>query len=584
MVAIECGDDHGGGRFPADWWGDVLLASTKGRGVMGLATTVEAQARFRKTLDSLGISAGVLRDESELAEARCLIARSPATMARHAWARQALTRDGAGATAWSIVTAVDETTVVQSVASLARLVTLPVYAWDAIICSSYQVRRQVLWIFRAQMAQIQQRFGVSRLVLPRVEVIRPGLHGQRSHAPDLFIRTISRERRDGDIVILVRDRDEEVNALRQALACLAAEDFDLGDVLVVQAGTEAIDLEVSGVRALRLESSCDRAFGALCREVDIVCMLPSVSAAADAQDVLLAARAGAAIIASDLGLAADLCRFCDAAIVRPDAAGIKVKTWCAPAGEDSPLALLSGMADDDPELVSRLINVSAGRGRTWPERVAREVAGLSTIDVGDLAGALRALLVSPELRAALGERAAALVGHNSWSEGSHMLVALHEKLRGVADEARSKPLAALPDPAHADPLHLQEASVTCTLQPDTRLALAEGLDATAPVAAIVKMAGLLFKASRLDASRVLPTHEDLAAVIECFKGLPAQAWPGLPARDAVAGVAAERQLHVFRSLVWCVRIGLLRILGEPAVAEVPERDDKFGLYAERPRG
>jgi hypothetical protein len=592
MIAIECSEGAnaalGGTRLPSDWWMDVLLASTKGRGVKGFAPTAEAEARFNKALASMGITAGVLRHETDLAQVSCLIARSPDSMARHAWTRQTLTREAGGATAWSIMTVVDESTVIQSVASLARLVTLPVYAWDAIVCSSYQVRRQVLWIFKAQMAQIQQRFGVSRLVLPQVEVIRPGLYGSRVTQPEPFLREIEMARRAGDIVLLVRDRDEEVFSLRQALEILAADGVDLDALLVVQTGSDAIDLAVPEVRSLRLESSCERAFSALCRVADIVCLLPTVASAADTQDLLAAARGGAAILASDLGVAADLCRFTEAARTRPDALGIKVKTWCAPAGEDSALALMSGIArGEEPQrdLAAMLIDAGRGSGRTWPHSVLREVCGLSTIDAVDLAAAARALVHSSDLRETLGRRAAEAVGSNNWRAGCGRLMEVLGQLRAVADRSNADPMAELPDPAHADPLHLQEACVTSVLSPDTRLGLADGVDPASSVGAIVRRAALLFKASRLESSRVLPSHEELAAVVEAFRSLPSQAWPGLRARDAIDGVVVERQVHVFRSLIWCVRIGLLRILSAP-VTEVPdtEVDDKFGLYAERSRG
>jgi hypothetical protein len=556
MIAIEYDDGSGSHRLPADWWADVLLAATMGRDVVAFAPTLAAEAFFRKAQDSMGISAAVLRQPEELTRADLLLVRTPASMARHAWMRQAVARDGAGPTAWSIVTVVDESTVGRWISSLASLVTMPIYPWDAIVCSSHQVRRQVLWAFKAQMAQLQQRFGVGRVIVPRVEVVHPGPHLIRMDGPGAHVLAIiERDRQAEHVLLLIRDRDDEVLALRQALELLKGDGCELLDnLLVVQAGTQAQDLAVEGVRVVRLENVSPRLFASVCGHVDVVGLLPTLSTAQDAQDLLAAARGGAAIVASDLGLASDLCRFDDTVQVRPDAVGIKVPVWCAPAAIDGVLALLSGVSSE---------------GGSAVEQLDREVAALTALDVRGLANALSMLLESPALREDLGKRAAVHAAQAGWDAGLRCFQAVHAKLREVAEAAVARqPREALPDPAYPDPLHIQEAAVTHTLQPDTRLALAEGIDAEEPTATIVKRAGLLFRASGITVSRVLPTHEELALVVERLRGLERQDWPGITARDAVAGVAPTRQVHVFRSLLWCVRIGLLRILKGPAAEAV----------------
>jgi hypothetical protein len=569
MIAIECDDWTMGQKLPADWWAEVLLAESMGKDVTGFAPTLAAEAQYRKALDSMGIQTGVLRHPAELAQVRCLLARSPTSMARHAWLRQAAV---ANPTSWSLVTLVDEAVVARWPGTIAQLAVVPIYPWDAIVCTSRQVRSQVLWLFKAQMALLTQRFGVNRLVMPEVVVIHPGLYPDRRECERTLGWTIEQARGPGQTAILIRDHDDEALALTQALQLLAADGFDLSRLLVVQAGPASLPVVAPGASVLRLPAASGDRFASLARHVDIVCLLPTVCGSQDAQDMLGAMAEGAPLVCADMGLASDLCRDLASARVRPDAGGVKISTMCAPAAADGVLAYMSSNAD-------------GAQGHL--DLLRQEVSAVTVIDVAELALALRELVESEDLRDELRRRGPQVASECSWAAGMNAFRELRHRLRDVAvgsNQGAARGL--LPDPAHPDPLHLQEVAVTRVLEPDTRLALAQGIDAGLPVKDLVRRAGELFKASRISASRMLPSVDELAAVIDVLKRLDEQRWPGVAARDLVAGINPARQVHVFRSILWAVRIGLLQVLKpahSPASALDRECEPEGSLFEQRPR-
>ena len=69
-------------------------------------------------------------------------------------------------TAWSLCGITHTTSSAGAMDALAELITAPVQPWDAVICTSTAVKNNVQRILQAQVNYLQDKMGISKLVLP----------------------------------------------------------------------------------------------------------------------------------------------------------------------------------------------------------------------------------------------------------------------------------------------------------------------------------------------------------------------------------------------------------------------------------
>ena len=81
-------------------------------------------------------------------------------------------------TAWSLCGITHTTSSAGAMDALAELITAPVQPWDAVICTSNAVKDNVQRLLQAQVNYLQDRLGISKLVLPILPVIPLGIHTQ----------------------------------------------------------------------------------------------------------------------------------------------------------------------------------------------------------------------------------------------------------------------------------------------------------------------------------------------------------------------------------------------------------------------
>ena len=115
----------------------------------------------------------VQRDNlSALARAAAVYHPGPG-ICTHAWQRAAF-----GHTAWSLCGITHTTSSAGAMDAIVELLTAPVQPWDALICTSTAVRDHVQRLLQAQVDHLQQRLGITRVVLPAMPVIPLGIHTQ----------------------------------------------------------------------------------------------------------------------------------------------------------------------------------------------------------------------------------------------------------------------------------------------------------------------------------------------------------------------------------------------------------------------
>ena len=81
-------------------------------------------------------------------------------------------------TAWSVCGITHTTSSAGAMDALAELITAPVQPWDAVICTSTAVNDNVQRLMQAQVNYLQDRLGISKLLLPMLPVIPLGIHTQ----------------------------------------------------------------------------------------------------------------------------------------------------------------------------------------------------------------------------------------------------------------------------------------------------------------------------------------------------------------------------------------------------------------------
>ncbi|MFM8638077.1 MAG: glycosyl transferase-like protein, partial [Betaproteobacteria bacterium] len=62
--------------------------------------------------------------------------------------------------------------------ALVQLVAEPIQTWDALNCTSTAVKAHVQHMLQARVDELQQRLGITRVVLPMMPVIPLGVHTQ----------------------------------------------------------------------------------------------------------------------------------------------------------------------------------------------------------------------------------------------------------------------------------------------------------------------------------------------------------------------------------------------------------------------
>jgi glycosyltransferase involved in cell wall biosynthesis len=94
-------------------------------------------------------------------------------LASSAWQRKTL-----GANLWSLVGITHTVCTKGAMDAITDLISAPVQPWDALICTSHSVKKNVLNILQSQMQYLSDRFGANQFPLPQLPVIPLGIHCQ----------------------------------------------------------------------------------------------------------------------------------------------------------------------------------------------------------------------------------------------------------------------------------------------------------------------------------------------------------------------------------------------------------------------
>ncbi len=461
----------------------------------------------------------------------------------HAWQR-ALVGGAAGHSAWSLCGITHTTSSAGAMDALANLLTAPVQPWDAVICTSTAVKDNVTRLLQAQADYLVQRLGVQRLVLPQLPVIPLGTHTQDfAFTPEQKAAARAAIGADTQTWVVLYSGRLSFHAKAHPLAMYqalqqAAANLPAGQqVLLVECGWHANDhiekayadaarLACPSVRVLTLDGRKADARQTAWASADVFCSLSDNIQETFGIVPIEAMAAGLPVVVADWDGYKDT--------VRAGVDGFRIPTLMPGAGLGTDLAQRHALDMDTYDMYC---------GHT---------CSLVAVDVQATAQAFTRLFASPELRQQMGEagRARARTVYD-WAA----IIPQYEALWAQLSEIRKtqtpdlKPLAH-PWPARMDPFHAFASYPTQTLTPQTLLAL---VDADASIA-LARVAQYQTLAMVNFAKLVLPTDAEVQALLASLATGPQAAG----ALSAV--IAPERQAFVFRTLVWLVKLGVLKVL------------------------
>ena len=454
----------------------------------------------------------------------------------HAWHRAAH-----GHAAWSLCGITHTTSSAAAMDAIADLISAPVQPWDAVICTSTAVKDNVNRLLQAQVDYLKERLGITRLVLPKFPVIPLGIH-TRDFA---FTETQKAQARatlgvQGDtLVVLFMGRlsfhaKAHPLAMYQALETAATSSGK--SVVLVECGWHANEFiekayadaarkACPSVRVITLDGRKAEDRQLAWAGADVFCSLSDNIQETFGIVPIEAMAAGLPVVVSDWDGYKDT--------VRDDIDGFRVPTLTPQPGLGGDLALRHALEIDSYDMYC---------GHT---------CSLVAVDVQASAQAFTRLFESPELRQRMGEAGRERAREvYDWAAIIPQYEALWAELTSTR-QAQAGALKPLPHPwpARMDPFHAFAAYPTQLLAPQTVLALVEGdaHAATVRIAAWRQLAMVDF------AKLVLPSDPEIAAVLQAAATGPK------PALELLVALPAERQAFVFRSLVWMVKLGVLRV-------------------------
>jgi glycosyltransferase involved in cell wall biosynthesis len=128
--------------------------------------------------------------------------------------------------------------------SVVQLLTSPVQAWDALICTSSAVRVNVEKILQAQTEYLRERLGASEIVMPQLPIIPLGIHTDEF----IFSNSARQEARakigaNQDVLIILYAGRLSFHAKAHPLAMYQALEFAAGatgkEIILVECGWHA---------------------------------------------------------------------------------------------------------------------------------------------------------------------------------------------------------------------------------------------------------------------------------------------------------------------------------------------------------
>lgn len=458
-------------------------------------------------------------------------------LAEHAFKRSLL-----GASEWSLCGITHTTSSAGAMDAIAEILTAPIQPWDALICTSTAVKDNVTQLLQTQANYLQDRLGITKLVLPQLPVIPLGIHTNDFVFPKEK-RQISRDNlgiTDDAIAILFMGRlsfHAKAHPLAMYQALESAAKNTKKEIVLIECGwhanefikkayADAAQLTCPSIRVITLDGRNPEQRNLAWASSDIMCSLSDNIQETFGIVPLEAMAAGLPVIVSDWDGYKDT--------VRHEIDGFRIPTLMPPSGLGADLAIRHALEIDTYDMYC---------GHT---------CSLVAVDIEATTKALETLILSPSMRHKMGQAGQKRVRSlYDWK----VIIASYEKLWLQLAQLRQQFSSKNKDqkntpiwPARMDPFHGFASYPTHKLSINTKFELA---DQTAHKAM-----------ERLDhyrqlkmvnfADEVLPNNEEIALMIKTI------ADDAQEASAIVREIPEMRKANALRALVWLAKLGIIK--------------------------
>ncbi len=458
-------------------------------------------------------------------------------LGQHAWHRAAY-----GHQSWSLCGITHTTSSANAMDGLTELITAPVQAWDAVICTSHAVKNNVIQLLQAQTDYLTHRLGIQKVVLPLLPVIPLGIHTQDFFFTDAQKQTakLAIGADQGSIVVLFMGRlsfhaKAHPLAMYQALeqAALAHPDKKIvllecgwhANDFIAKAYQAAAQLACPNVRVVTLDGRTAENRNTAWASGDVFCSLSDNIQETFGITPIEAMAAGMPVVVSDWDGYKDT--------VRDGVDGFRIITTMPGSGLGGDLALRHALDLDTYDMY------------------CGHASSLIAVDVAATAQALIQLFGSADLRQKMGaagqQRARDIY---DWAA----IIPQYEALWAQQTEIRKTQIAAPALthswPARMDPFAAFSGYPSRLLNPKTKLALVDA-DATLASQRLIQYRQL----SMVNfAKLVLPSE------VECARLLNSLSHGSATAAELIKTIEPERQAFVFRAINWLLKLGIVKVI------------------------
>lgn len=446
-----------------------------------------------------------------------------------------------GHESWSLCGITHTTSSAAAMDVLSNLIVAPVQPWDAVICTSMAVKDNLERLLQAQIDYLQERLGIQKLVLPKLPIIPLGIHSddfvftekQRADARDLLdvdahalvVLFVGRLSFHAKAHPLAMYQALEVAAKQTGKKITLVECGWHANGFIQNAFVTAANLVSPNVHVIMLDGRSVENRHIAWASADIFCSLSDNIQETFGIAPIEAMAAGLPVVVSDWDGYKDT--------VRDGIDGFRIPTLMPAPRLGSDLALRHALEIDTYDMYC---------GNT---------CSLVAVDVQAATQAFIRLFQSQELRKQMGDAGRQRAREvYDWATIIPQYEVLWDGLSEIrkSQSKNMKPLAH-PWPARMDPFHAFASYPTHTLTPQTMLGLVDADASTAlqRTLAYKKLAMVNF------AEAILPTETEIEILLNAASATKK------PASVLIQEIPAERQPYVLRSLVWLVKLGVLRL-------------------------
>ena len=453
---------------------------------------------------------------------------------------------------WGLCGITHTTSSARAMDSIASWITSPVQPWDAVICTSTAVKKNVEVILQAQVDCLKERLGITKIILPQLPVIPLGVHSKDfSFTEQQRVNARAKLSVGNDALIVLYIGRLSFHAKAHPLAMYQALENAAQatgkEVILVECGWHANEkierafaagaqMASPSVRVLTLDGRVAENRETAWASADVFCSLSDNIQETFGIVPIEAMAAGLPVVVSDWDGYKDT--------VRDGVDGFRIPTIAPGPGLAGDLAHRHALEIDTYDMYCGLSS------------------SLIAIHGQKLTNAFIELFKSPELRKKMGQagRLRATQDYDwrtiipryeeLWDEQTRIRLAAKKAREEGADGAKGKPADSV-WPSRLDP------SIGFANYPTQHLTQTTQLILTEPSAdaALIKLAKYKELAMVNYAYYVFPADDEIKAVFDAAESnLPESS----TAEALLVGISAQRRLYVLRGLAWLCKLGLLR--------------------------